>query len=142
MTIWKKPVTVDLLTSWSVNTATSHLGIEFLEIGDDFIKARVPVDERTRQPYGLLHGGVSVVLAETLGSCAAVCASPEGWRGVGLDINANHIRGATSGWVTGTAKPVHIGRTTQVWQIELHNDAGQLTCISRITMAMLGPDKG
>ncbi len=105
MTIWKKAVTVELLTEQSLNTATSHLGIEFLEVGDDFIKARVPVDERTRQPYGLLHGGVSVVLAETLGSCAAVCASPEGWRGVGLDINANHIRGATSGWVTGTAKP-------------------------------------
>ena len=139
MTIWKKPVTVELLTSWSVNTATSHLGIEFLEVGDDFIKARVPVDERTRQPYGLLHGGVSVVLAETLGSCAAVCASPEGWRGVGLDINANHIRGATSGWVTGTAKPVHIGRTTQVWQIDMCNEAGQPTCVSRITMAILAP---
>ena len=97
----------------------------------------MPVDERTRQPYGLLHGGVSVVLAETLGSCAAVYACPEGWYGVGLDINANHLRGVTSGWVTGTARPVHIGRTTQVWQIELHNDAGQLTCISRITMAML-----
>ncbi len=137
MTVWKKPVTVALLTAQSQNTAVSHLGIEFLEVGDDFIKARVPVDARTRQPYGLLHGGVSVVLAETLGSCAAVCACPEGWYGVGLDINANHLRGVTSGWVTGTAKPVHIGRTTQVWQIELHNEAGQLTCISRITMAML-----
>ena len=137
MTIWKKPVTLDLITAQNRNTATSHLGIEFLEVGDDFIKARVPVDERTRQPYGLLHGGVSVVLAETLGSCAAVCACPEGWYAVGLDINANHLRGVTSGWVTGTARPVHIGRTTQVWQIELHNDAGQLTCISRITMAML-----
>ena len=108
-------------------------------MGDDFIKARVPVDERTRQPYGLLHGGVSLVLAETLGSCAAVCSSPEGWRGVGQEINANHLRSATSGWVTGTTKPIHIGRTTQVWQIELRNDANALTCISRMTIAMLGP---
>jgi 1,4-dihydroxy-2-naphthoyl-CoA hydrolase len=140
MTIWKRSVSVELLELQSPGTATAHLGIEFTEVGADFIKARVPVDERTRQPYGLLHGGVSVLLAETLGSCAAVCASPEGWRAVGLDINANHIRGVTSGWVTGTARAVHIGRTTQVWQIELHNDAGELTCISRITMAMLAPE--
>ena len=141
MSIWKKPVTLELLTQKSANTAITHLGIEFVEVGDDFLRARVPVDERTRQPFGLLHGGVSVVLAETLGSIGALYASPEGHRGVGLDINANHIRGVTSGWVTGTVKPVHIGRTTQVWQIELHNDAGELTCISRITMAMLGPVK-
>ena len=87
-----------------------------------------------RQPFGLLHGGVSVVLAETLGSIGAFYASPEGHRGVGLDINANHLRAATSGWVTGTARPVHIGRTTQVWAIEMVNDAGELTCVSRITM--------
>jgi uncharacterized protein (TIGR00369 family) len=115
------------------------LGIEFLEVGDDFIRARVPVDHRTIQPYGLLHGGVSVVLAETLGSCGAAYSCPEGHRAVGLDINANHLRSVTSGWVTGTARPVHIGRTTQVWQIELHNEAGDLTCTSRLTMAMLAP---
>ena len=139
MSIWKKPVTLELLTQTSANTAVSHLGIEFVEVGDDFLSARVPVDERTRQPFGLLHGGVSVVLAETLGSIGAFYASPEGHRGVGLDINANHIRAATSGWVTGTARPVHIGRTTQVWHIDMVNDAGELTCVSRITMAILAP---
>jgi uncharacterized protein (TIGR00369 family) len=139
MTIWKRPISVEMLTAISVDTATAHLGIEFLEVGEDFIKARVPVDTRTRQPYGLLHGGVSVVLAETLGSCGAAFASPEGTKAVGLDINANHLRGTTSGWVTGTARPVHIGRTTHVWHIDLHNDAGELTCVSRITMAILAP---
>jgi uncharacterized protein (TIGR00369 family) len=99
----------------------------------------VPVDGRTRQPYGLLHGGVSVVLAETLGSCGAAYSCPPGHRAVGLDINANHLRGATEGWVTGTTRPVHIGRTTQVWQIDLVDDAGRPTCVSRITMAILAP---
>ena len=136
MPIWKKPLSMDVLRQAHVNTTVEHLGIEFLEIGDDFITARVPVDRRTIQPYGLLHGGVSVVLAETLGSCGAAFACPEGFRAVGLDINANHIRGVTSGWVTGTARAVHIGRTTQVWHIDLHNDAGELTCVSRITMAI------
>jgi len=107
-------------------------------VGDDFIRARVPVNGHTKQPYGLLHGGVSVVLAETLGSCGAAYCCPPGQRAVGLDINANHLRGATQGWVTGITRPVHIGRTTQVWQIELSNDAGELTCVSRITMAVLG----
>jgi 1,4-dihydroxy-2-naphthoyl-CoA hydrolase len=139
MRIWKKPISVDELTSIHQDTAVAHLGIEFLEVGDDFIRARVPVDGRTRQPYGLLHGGVSVVLAETLGSCGAAYSAPDGHRAVGLDINANHLKGATSGWVTGITRPVHIGRTTQVWQIDLHNDAGELTCVSRITMAVLQP---
>ncbi len=139
MRIWKKPVSVETLTAMHIGTAVAHLGMEFLEVGDDFIRARIPVDERTTQPYGLLHGGVSVVLAETLGSCGAASAAPEGYRCVGLDINANHIKGATSGWVTGVTRPVHIGRTTQVWHIDLHNDAGELTCVSRITMAVLAP---
>lgn len=139
MSIWKRPTTVETLTAFSANTATDHLGIEFLEVGDDYITARVPVDKRTCQPYGLLHGGVSVVLAETLGSSAAACASPDGTRVVGLDINANHLRAATSGWVTGITRPVHIGRTTHVWAIELRNEAGELTCVSRITMAILAP---
>lgn len=139
MPLWKKPISVDILTSISANTVTSFLGIEFLEVGDDFLKARVPVNERTRQPYGLLHGGVSVVLAETLGSCGAAFTAPEGWLAVGLDINANHLRGTTQGWVTGTARPIHIGRSTQVWQIDLRNEADELTCVSRITMAMLAP---
>jgi len=139
MSIWKKPLSVKELAAVHVGTAVQQLGIEFLEVGDDFIRARVPVDHRTKQPYGLLHGGVSVVLAETLGSCGAIYSCPEGHRAVGLDINANHLKGATSGWVTGVARPVHIGRTTQVWQIDLTNDAGELTCVSRITMAVLAP---
>ena len=139
MSIWKQPISVETLTASSANTAVSHLGIEFVEVGDDFIRARVPVDRRTVQPYGLLHGGVSVVLAETLGSCGAAYAAPTGHRTVGLDINANHLKGTTSGWVTGITRPVHIGRSTQVWAIELRNDAGELTCVARITMAMLLP---
>lgn len=137
--IWRQPVSVQTLTDIHRDTAVAHLGIEFLEVGDDFIRGRVPVDTRTRQPYGLLHGGVSVVLAETLGSCGAAYALPPGWRAVGLDINANHLRGATAGWVTGTARAVHVGRSTQVWQIDLHDDAGQPTCVSRLTMAVLAP---
>ena len=139
MAIWTRPLSVEELARIHHDTAPAHLGMEFLEVGDDFISGRVPVDARTRQPYGLLHGGVSVVLAETLGSCGAIYCAPPGHRVVGLDINANHIRGATSGWVTGKATPVHVGRSTQVWHIELRNDAGELTCVSRLTMAVLGP---
>ncbi|WHZ09900.1 MAG: 1,4-dihydroxy-2-naphthoyl-CoA hydrolase in menaquinone biosynthesis [Burkholderiaceae bacterium] len=141
MRVWQKPISVEILTAAHHDTAVRHLGIEFLEVGDDFISARVPVNQHTRQPYGLLHGGVSVVLAETLGSCGAAYSCPEGWRAVGLDINANHIKGAVDGWVTGTTRPVHIGRTTQVWHIDLRNSAGELTCVSRITMAVLAPRK-
>lgn len=137
MRVWKKPVSVEDFTRFSLDSAVSHLGIEFLEVGDDFIRARVPVDARTRQPFGLLHGGVSVVLAETLGSVAANFACPPGEIAVGLDINANHLRSAKAGWVTGTTRPVHLGRTTQVWQIEMVNEAGEMTCVSRITMAVL-----
>lgn len=139
MRIWKKEITVEALTASSVNTAISHLGIEYLEVGDDFLRARVPVDRRTIQPFGLLHGGVAVVPAETLGSSAAAHAALPGHRVVGLDINANHLKSTTLGWVTGTARPVHVGRSTQVWQIDLRNDAGELTCVSRITMAVLQP---
>ena len=137
--IWKQPATVDSLRAIHVDTAVALLGIEFLEVGDDFIRARVPVDSRTRQPMGILHGGVSVVLAETLGSCGAAFASPVGHRAVGLDINANHLRSVSEGWVTGIARPIHIGRTTHVWQIDMNNEKGQLTCVSRITMAILAP---
>ncbi len=137
--IWTQPTTVETLTRMHDGTAVEHIGIEFLEVGDDFIRARVPVDARTRQPYGLLHGGVSVVLAETLGSSGAAFSCPPGHRAVGLDINANHLRGATSGWVTGTTRPVHRGRSTQVWHIDLHDDQGRLTCVSRITMSILPP---
>jgi 1,4-dihydroxy-2-naphthoyl-CoA hydrolase len=137
MQIWKQPISVQLLTHIHKDTAVSHLGIEFLEVGDDFIKARIPVNAHTRQPFGLLHGGVSVVLAETLGSCGANYCCPEGTRAVGLDINANHLRGVIEGYVTGITRPVHLGRSTQVWQIDLFNDAGEMTCASRITMAVL-----
>jgi len=133
-TIWKRPVSVESLTAIHVGTTVAHLGIEFLEVGDDFIRARAPVDSRTRQPLGILHGGISVLLAETLGSCGAACAAPLSHRALGLDINANHLRSVIEGWVYGIARPVHIGRTTHVWQIELSNEDGQLTCVSRITM--------
>ncbi|UUX94466.1 hotdog fold thioesterase [Aquabacterium sp. J223] len=136
-TIWKQPASPELLTRWHVDTAPQRLGIEFLEVGDDFVRGRVPVDERTRQPMGLLHGGVSVVLAETLGSSAALLTQPRDGRVVGLDINANHLRAVKTGWVEGIARPVHLGRSTQVWQIDLRDDEGRLTCVSRLTMAVL-----
>ena len=137
--IWQKPISIEILTEASLHTASSHLGIEFVEVGDDFIVGRVPVDTRTHQPFGLLHGGVSVVLAETLGSCGAAYSSPVGHQAVGLDINANHLRGVKSGWVIGTARPIHRGRTTQVWQIDLRNEADEMVCTSRLTVAILAP---
>ncbi len=139
MSIWKKPISLALIAAKNAQTAAEHLGIEITEIGPDFLRGRVPVDHRTKQPFGILHGGVSVVLAETLGSIAAFYACPEGHRGVGLDINANHIRSVSEGWVTGTARAVHIGRTTQVWQIDMVNETGETTCVSRLTMAVLAP---
>ena len=135
--IWKQPVSVEILTEFHKNTAPQHLGMEFTEVGDDFIKGRIPVDHRTCQPYGILHGGVSVVLAETLGSVGAAYACPEGFQAFGLDINANHLRSVSSGWVTGVASPIHIGRSTQVWQIELSDEQGRLVCVSRLTMAVM-----
>ena len=137
MRIWKQDISLQALTAVSANTAVSHLGIEFVEVGDDFLVARVPVNRQTCQPYGLLHGGVSVVLAETLGSIGAAFCVPVGTRVVGLEVNANHLRGVSQGWVTGTARPVHIGRSTQVWQIELCDDQGRRVCISRLTMTVL-----
>lgn len=139
MRIWQKPISLEQLTASSADTVSGYLGIEYLEVGDDYLVGRVPFSERTRQPYGLLHGGVSVVLAETLGSMGAYYASPEGHRAVGLDINANHLKGVTQGWVTATARPVHRGRTTQVWQIDMRDEAGDMSCVSRITMAILAP---
>jgi 1,4-dihydroxy-2-naphthoyl-CoA hydrolase len=135
--IWTKPVTIEILTDLHRDTAVSLLGMEFTELGDDFIRGRVPVDRRTCQPMGLLHGGVSVVLAETLGSCGAAFSCALDSRAVGLDVNANHLRGPRSGWVTGTARPVHIGRATHVWQIELFDDDGRLVCTSRLTAAIV-----
>ena len=140
MRIWKQDISLQALTAASANTAVSHLGIEFVEVGDDFLVARVPVNRQTCQPYGLLHGGVSVALAETLGSIGAAYCVPAGTRVGGLEVNANHLRGVSQGWVTATARPVHLGRRTQVWQIELRDDAGKAVCASRLTMAVLEPD--
>ena len=141
MRIWKQDISLAALQATGANTAVSHLGIEFTEVGDDYLVARVPVNRQTCQPYGLLHGGVSVVLAETLGSCGAAFSVPLGTRVVGLEVNANHLRGVQDGWVTATARPVHLGRTTQVWQIELRDDQGRLSCTSRLTMAVLAPER-
>jgi 1,4-dihydroxy-2-naphthoyl-CoA hydrolase len=136
MPIWKKQITLGELQSWCPGTAAASLGIEFTEIGEDSLSARMPVDERTKQPFGVLHGGASVLLAETIGSCAAnLCVEGDAYC-VGLDINANHMRPVASGWVTGTAKPFHIGRATQVWEIRIVNEQGQLVCVSRLTMAV------
>lgn len=110
-----------------------------MEVGDDYIIARMPVDHRTHQPFGLLHGGASVVLAETIGSLASYLTLPDPTKqqAVGLDINANHIRGVKSGWVYGKATPIHIGRSTHIWEIKITNEAGKLVCISRLTMAII-----
>ena len=139
MAIWTKPISIQILTESHYQTACESLGMEFLEVGPDFIRGRLPVDHRTRQPYGVIHGGASVVLAETLGSCGAFYACPVDHRAVGLDINANHIRGVASCWVTGIARPVHIGRSTQVWQIDMTDDEGRISCVSRLTMSVLAP---
>jgi len=115
-----------------------HLGIEFTAIGEDFLEGKMPVDHRTIQPYGLLHGGASVALAETLGSVAAsLTLNLEKQVCVGLEINANHLKSVKEGQVKGVAKPVHLGKSTQVWEIKIYNEAEQLCCISRITMAIL-----
>ena len=135
--LWKRAASVADLTRRHVGTLVEHLGIEFVEIGDDFLVARMPVDARTRQPAGILHGGASVVLAETLGSVAATLCLDERHYAVGLDINANHVRAMREGWVSGRVWPAHVGRTTHVWQIEIVDAAHRLVCTSRITMAIL-----
>ena len=115
-----------------------HLGIEFSEIGDDFLSATMPVDNRTNQPYGLLHGGASVVLAETVGSVAShLVVDSSQFMAVGLEVNANHLRGVKSGFVTGTARPVHLGASTHVWEIRITDDSGKMNCISRLTVAIV-----
>lgn len=122
----------------SKNTMLEVLGIKITGIGEDYLEAIMPVDHRTHQPYGILHGGASVVLAETLGSIGAMLVvDPKQFYCVGLDINANHIKAVRSGIVKGIARPIHTGRSTQVWQIEITNETGDLICISRITMAVV-----
>ncbi|HXA37318.1 MAG TPA: hotdog fold thioesterase [Steroidobacteraceae bacterium] len=138
MTIWKSPRSLEQLNSGSAGTLVEHLGIQFTEIGDDFLRGTMPVDGRTRQPYGLLHGGASVALAETLGSTGAVmCVDSNEFRCLGQEINANHVRGSRSGYVTGTARPLHIGGRSQVWTIEIVNEVGNLVCTSRLTIAII-----
>jgi 1,4-dihydroxy-2-naphthoyl-CoA hydrolase len=130
--------TLDDIARSGTGTLTEHIGITFTAVGDDWLEATMPVDHRTKQPAGLLHGGASVVLAETLGSVAAtLCLDPAKRICVGLEINANHIRSVSSGVVTGRATPLHIGATTHVWEIKITNDSGKLVCVSRITMAIL-----
>ena len=138
MTIWKNPSTPQHLNSLHAGTMTEHLGIEFIEIGADFVRATMPVNERTRQPYGVLHGGASVVLAETLGSTGAtMCLDTEQFQCVGQEINANHVRAARTGLVTGTARAVHLGGRSQVWSIDIANEDGKLVCTSRLTVAVI-----
>lgn len=140
MSIWFKPYTLEDLNlhrGVMKDHINKHLGIEITEVGDDYLKGTMPVDGRTVQPFGLLHGGASCVLAETLGSVAAwMCVDFEKQRGVGIEINANHLRPVTEGFVTGICKPVHIGRTLHVWQIDMFNDAGKMNCTSRLTVAI------
>ncbi|QDE38170.1 hotdog fold thioesterase [Luteibacter pinisoli] len=138
MAIWKQPLDLDRINGWSRNTMMETLDIRFTAFGDDWLRGTMPVDHRTQQPFGLLHGGASVVLAETLGSSAALLTlNVEKEIAVGLDINANHIRGVRGGVVTGTAKAVHLGRTTQVWEIRIEEESGKLVCLSRLTMAVI-----
>jgi 1,4-dihydroxy-2-naphthoyl-CoA hydrolase len=138
MTIWKSPRTAEELNSGGEGTLIAHLGIRFTEIGDDFVCGTMPVDARTKQPYGLLHGGASVALAETLGSMGAtMCVDTKEYLCVGQEINANHVRAARAGQVTGTARPVHVGGRTQVWTIDIRDDAGNLVCTSRLTIAII-----
>ncbi|HEX3948519.1 MAG TPA: hotdog fold thioesterase [Steroidobacteraceae bacterium] len=138
MSIWRSPQTIEDLNGNRQGTLIGTLGILFTEIGADFVRGTMPVDARTVQPYGLLHGGASVALAETLGSMgAAMCVDADEYQVVGQEINANHVRAARSGLVTGTARAVHLGGRTHVWAIDIVNEAQKLVCISRITMAVI-----
>ena len=138
MSLFNQEVTAQALNQMSDNTLVTNLGIEFTHVGEDFVEAKMPVDHRTHQPLGLLHGGASVSLAETLGSVAAMCClDVHKQYCVGLEINANHIKSVKSGFVYGVAKPLHIGKKTHVWEIRISNEVKELVCISRITMAII-----
>ncbi len=138
MKIWHQDITVAMANERAKNSMSEYLGIIFTDVGDDFLVARMPVDHRTKQPVGIMHGGASCVLAETVGSTAAnYCVDQKEFYCVGLDINTNHIRSMREGFVIGIAKPFHLGRTTQVWSIEIKDEAGKLVSINRLTMAVL-----
>jgi len=139
--IWKQNFTIKDLNDFSKNSIVGYLGIAFTEKGSDFLKGTMPVDKKTIQPHGILHGGASVVLAETLGSAASSMAVDNQHFTVGMEVNANHLKSVTKGIVTGTAKPVHLGNTTQVWDIIIKNEKDQFSCISRLTMAVLKTKK-
>jgi 1,4-dihydroxy-2-naphthoyl-CoA hydrolase len=137
-TIWQVPVVLAELQRLSVATAVAHLGIAFVDYGPDWLSATMPVDARTLQPFGVLHGGASVLLAETLGSCAAnLCVDTRTHYCLGQEINANHLRAVRAGKVLGRASALHLGRTSQVWEIRIRDDAARLVCIARLTMAVL-----
>jgi 1,4-dihydroxy-2-naphthoyl-CoA hydrolase len=137
--IWfKKDLCIEDITGLGKGTMSEHIGIQFTELGDNYLKATMPVDHRTKQPYGLLHGGASVALAETIGSIgAALVIDHDKYICVGQEINANHLRSAKSGYVTGITMPIHIGATSQVWEIKIYDEANKLICVSRITVAIL-----
>lgn len=135
--IWKMPVSVEEINHRCRNTLVDHLGIEFVEIGDEHLTARMPVDQRTNQPMGVVHGGATAALAETVASAAANYCIDASKMCVGLDLNINHIRGVSGGFVTATAKPLHLGKTTQVWEIKIVNEAKQLISAARLTIAIL-----
>jgi 1,4-dihydroxy-2-naphthoyl-CoA hydrolase len=136
--MFNNSITPEKLNKLIEGSLSHHLGIEYLEVGSDFIKAKMPVDSRTKQPFGYLHGGASVVLAEEVGSMAANMAiDGTNYFAFGLDINANHVRSVKEGFVTGIAKPLHMGKSTHVWEIRISNDQGQLVCVSRLTMAVV-----
>ena len=138
MSIWFRPFTLEEAQTSRKNTMVDYLGIEFVEIGDDFLSARMAVDHRTMQPYGIMHGGASCALAETVASVAAnYCVDPERFYCVGLEINTSHIKMVRSGYVIGVARPLHLGRNTQVWEILIRNEEGQLISVNRLRMAVL-----
>jgi 1,4-dihydroxy-2-naphthoyl-CoA hydrolase len=139
MTAWfDKNILVEDLKPLGKGTMTEYLGIEWVELGNDFLKAKMPVDHRTIQPYGLLHGGASCVLAETIGSVAShLVIDPSAFYCVGIEINANHIRSAKEGFVYGTCSPLHLGSSTHVWDIRIADEQEKLICISRLTVAIM-----
>jgi len=135
--LWHGSPDLDRANAMGAGSAIGHLGIELTGIGADHLTGRMPVDGRTRQPFGILHGGASVLLAETLVSCAATFVVPPGKACVGMEINANHVRPVSAGWVTGTARPIALGRRSQVWEVRIVDDDDRLVCISRCTMAVI-----
>ena len=138
MSLWKRPPSIAAMHARNVNTVNGLLGIRITEVGDDFIRAEMPVDERHVQPFGILHGGVSVVLAETVGSLASVLCCDEGYGAVGLEVNANHLLPVPKGdVVTAECRPIRVGRNIHVWNIELRRGDGKLTCVSRLTTSIV-----